>query len=692
MRFRFIIFFILSFISIVKGFSSEKRTIKLPFFENDALYVRESEENGNSYVSDFIENLNRYIDFDIEYIPIERQNLVEALEKGKIDLIPFLGKDVISSKKLIYSDTPSAIGSTVFASNRIPDMTNLKVGILNHAPRSLKQKIFNYVQDQGISATYFYYDTADELISDIYQKKVDVFTTIDFSIPQDFFVVATIENTFFYLAALEENKAFFENFNNSLSTLFLLNPSFLSTLRLRYILSSRYTINQLSPREENYVKNNNKLRFAVVMNDAPYSYIEKGKYKGIIIDLINEIGKASGFSVNYVPAYSYLEAMNLVRWGSADIIYSINEMLIQSDLLSIKPTSPFLSQKVVIVTNKAFDEEKGGAFVEIRGMQYSKEFLDDYCNVKKTIYVDNIDDCLSLIGKNEDFFTLIPHKSAEYYQQTHMFTNLNITNKGYSVAVSLGISRRMESELAAVLDKAIYTLTTSMFETFMERNMDTNQSLVSFIKKHILLFSLVAAAFVFLLALAIFLFILIETKRRKDRQIKQAMNLANRDSMTGLFNHIAFEKKVSGILTHQNDGETGVFVMIDIDDFKNVNDSLGHGKGDYVIVSVANILLSTFKGGDLKGRMGGDEFAVFMKNVSNLEDVKHKMRILQIAIKDYFEKSGLGMNVTCSIGISFCKGPQKEHTFTRLYKAADDGLYKVKKSGKNAFYIVEMMA
>ena len=88
--------------------------------------------------------------------------------------------------------------------------------------------------------------------------------------------------------------------------------------------------------------------------------------------------------------------------------------------------------------------------------------------------------------------------------------------------------------------------------------------------------------------------------------------------------------------------------------------------------------------------MGGDEFAVFMRNVSDLEAVKHKMQVLQNTIKDYFEKSGLEIKVTCSIGLSWCRGKQDENAFREIYKAADEGLYQVKKSGKNAFSIVEM--
>ena len=370
----------------------------------------------------------------------------------------------------------------------------------------------------------------------------------------------------------------------------------------------------------------------------------------------------------------------------------MNELLIKADLLSIKPTSPLLSQKYIVLCSDPEKLSEDSLFVCIKGKQYSKEFLDKNFSVRKSLDLDTPEEAFAFLEKNRNSFTLMPQQQAEYYINSRLFTKLKIVNEGYSVSVSLGLSRRLQPELAGILDKSIYTLTTSMFENFMERNMDMNQSVSAFIKKHLLLFCAMAFLFVLVLASAIFLFVLFETKRRKDRQINHAMNMANRDSMTGLFNRIAFEKKVSGILTHQEENETGVFVMIDIDDFKKVNDSLGHAKGDYVIVSVANLLISTFRGGDLKGRMGGDEFAVFMRNVSDIEDVKHKMRIFQIAIKDYFEKSELEIKVTCSIGISWCKGKQEAGSFSKLYKAADEGLYQVKKSGKNAFSIVSMDA
>ncbi|MBR4598756.1 MAG: diguanylate cyclase, partial [Treponema sp.] len=669
------ILFLLFASSFIPLFASSKtRLVRIPFYENDALYKTRGNDGTASYISEFLENVNRYLDYDFEYVPVSRDQVLDALKDGRIDMIPFLGRDADVGHNFLLSDTPTAIGSLVFASNRIVDFDNPRIGILKFAPENLRENIMLYAEDQEINASYFFYDSTEELLSDLYANKIDVFATIDFTIPDDFFVLAIIDNQFFSLAVNSKNQDLFNDFNSSLSTLFLLNPNLISTLRSRYIPSARYSINKLSPKEQKYVRMNKNLRVASVINDPPYSSLVNEEFRGIIIDQIEAITNESGLTVSYIPANSYIDAVNLVKWGEADVVYEVNELLIKEDLASIKPTSPLLSQKYVVVCNDAELLQGDSVFVCLKGRQYSKAYLDKNFHVIESCDLDTLEECFEAIEENKNYFTLMPLQEADYYFKNHLFTNIKILNDGYSVSVSLGLSRRLAPELAAVLDKSIYTLTTSMFEDFMQRNMELNQTLGAFIKKHLALFCIIVAVFILVLATAIFLIIIILTKRRKDRQIQYAMNLANRDSMTGLFNHIAFEKKVAGILSHQQDNEIGVFVMIDIDNFKKVNDTLGHAKGDYVIVSVANILLATFRGGDLKGRMGGDEFAVFMRNVSDIEAVKHKMRVFQIAIKDYFEKSGLEINVTCSIGISWCRGKQGENAFKKIYKAADEGL------------------
>ena len=683
----FFFVFLSSFALIFTQNSSKK--IRVPRFADDALYRPGGNDKTSSYATEFLENLNRYTDYEFVFVDMERKDVIKKLNDGMIDLIPFMGTEGDPFHEVLFSSIPSAIGSTVLASNRVCDMEKLRIGILTHAPKSLKEKIFRYAESQEIDATYFYYATDTDLFADLYAGNIDVFATIDLAIPPDFTVLATIENTFFYFALSPRNSDLYKLLDASLSTIFLLNPSFLSSLRSKYIHSARYSVNALSPKEEKYVSAHKTLRIAAVENQPPYCSFVNGEFHGIIIDQISEIAKTSGISVVYEKASSYAEAMQMVKTGRTDALYAVSDLLVKSDLDYIKPTSPLLSQKFVCLCQNEKLLEKNAVFVEVRGIQYAKDYLDRNYKLAGIVSVDTSEECVELIRKNENYFTLMPSSEADYYKNRNLLRPLSVSKVGYYAAISLGLSRTCLPELASVLDKSIFTLTTSMFENFMVKNeIFFSQS----VKRQQFWFKVLLGVAAFSLLAAIFLFAILETRRRKDKQIKYAMNLANRDSMTGLFNHIAFEKKVCGILSHQEENEIGVFVMIDIDDFKKVNDTLGHAKGDYVIVSVANILISTFRSGDLKGRMGGDEFAVFMKAVSDMEAVKHKMRILQIAIKEYFEKNKLGINVTCSIGISWCKGKPENASFQKIYKAADEGLYKVKKSGKNAFSIVNMNA
>ncbi|MBR1722054.1 MAG: diguanylate cyclase, partial [Treponema sp.] len=688
--FRKALFFFVFFSFFADSFAQNpSKKIRVPRFADDALYSFSGNDKNSSYASEFLENLNRYTDYEFVFVDMDRKDIIKKLNDGVIDLIPFMGTEGDPLHEVLFSSIPSAIGSTVLASNRICDMERLRIGILTHAPKSLKEKIFRYAESQEIDATYFYYDTDTDLFADLYAGNIDVFATIDLAIPPDFTVLATIENTFFYFAVSPRNSDLYKVLDDSLSTYFLLNPSFLSSLRSKYVHSARYSVNAFSPKEEKYVRKHKTLRIAALENQPPYCSFVKGEFHGIIIDQISEIARASGLSVVYEKASSYLAAVEMVKAGKADALYAVSDLLTKSDLDYIKPTSPLLSQKFVCLCQNEKLLEKNAVFVEIRGVQYAKDYLDRNYKVTDVVSVDTSEACVDLIRKNENYFTLLPSSEADYYKNKNILRPLSVSKMGYYTSISLGLSRTSKPELASVLDKSIFKLTSSMFENFMEKNeVFFNQA----VKRQRFWLKLLLGVAVSSLLIAIFLFAILETRRRKDKQIKYAMNLANRDSMTGLFNHIAFEKKVSGILAHQEENEIGVFVMIDIDDFKKVNDTLGHAKGDYVIVSVANILISTFRSGDLKGRLGGDEFAVFMKAVSDMEAVKHKMRILQIAIKEYFEKNSLGINVTCSIGISWCKGKPENASFLKIYKAADEGLYKVKKSGKNAFSIVNMNA
>ena len=153
-----------------------------------------------------------------------------------------------------------------------------------------------------------------------------------------------------------------------------------------------------------------------------------------------------------------------------------------------------------------------------------------------------------------------------------------------------------------------------------------------------------------------------------------------RDQMTKLYNKIAMEQLSRKVL-QDKPNQRHALLMIDIDNFKQVNDSCGHSFGDEVIQMIAHCLAHTFRSTDLVARVGGDEFAVLLQNVTfdqavALGEIYHRI------VAEQTQKLSKTYHVTSSVGIAFC--PDDASGYEALYHAADQALYWVKNNCKGA--------
>jgi diguanylate cyclase (GGDEF)-like protein len=169
-----------------------------------------------------------------------------------------------------------------------------------------------------------------------------------------------------------------------------------------------------------------------------------------------------------------------------------------------------------------------------------------------------------------------------------------------------------------------------------------------------------------------------ERKKNEIALIKKA----ELDSLTGLYNRSALKKLVEKEL--QNPDSRHALLVIDLDNFKNVNDTHGHLFGDKVLQRFAYMLRKIFRKADIVGRIGGDEFIVFMTNTTNVITATRAEEICHECKRDYLLGSA-DTAVTPSIGISFY--PEDGNSLEKLYQKADSALYISKNRGKNRFTI-----
>lgn len=179
-------------------------------------------------------------------------------------------------------------------------------------------------------------------------------------------------------------------------------------------------------------------------------------------------------------------------------------------------------------------------------------------------------------------------------------------------------------------------------------------------------------------------FILIKNVDQAKQELAQLQNQAECDGLTGLLNRTYFTKYVTTFL-EQSAGVNHAFIMLDVDHFKEVNDSFGHQFGDKILKEAAASISKCLRRLDLFGRMGGDEFAIFLPDLSSIEAAERRLsQICRAASKTYANE----IQITFSMGLAFY--PQNGSTFQELYQQADQALYNAKRNGRNQFVISKL--
>ncbi|MGX8833432.1 sensor domain-containing diguanylate cyclase [Amedibacillus sp. YH-ame6] len=158
------------------------------------------------------------------------------------------------------------------------------------------------------------------------------------------------------------------------------------------------------------------------------------------------------------------------------------------------------------------------------------------------------------------------------------------------------------------------------------------------------------------------------------------------DGLTKILNKITGEFEIQEAIERNPDHHHVLFV-IDIDNFKNVNDTMGHAVGDHVLQELGNAIKQSFRNSDILSRIGGDEFVALVENTEMLYEDVIRIRTAQLhkSISSISLNGDEFSNITCSIGIAIY--PQHGTTYQELFVNADKALYIAKNSGKNQYHI-----
>lgn len=200
--------------------------------------------------------------------------------------------------------------------------------------------------------------------------------------------------------------------------------------------------------------------------------------------------------------------------------------------------------------------------------------------------------------------------------------------------------------------------------------------------------NMVMLAIIVLITIAIYIVVYmymkmhIEAERIKHLAEQKLYQQANYDQLTGLANRHYFEDYFHRILSRQKrSGRKLALLYIDLNDFKPVNDTLGHLVGDALLKEAASIITQAIRGDDMASRFGGDEFVVLLDQVSNKSDVIQVIKRLNEIFRGVNFIAGHNVSLSASIGYSMF--PEDGDTFEAMLKVADKAMYRSKRDKKN---------
>lgn len=177
---------------------------------------------------------------------------------------------------------------------------------------------------------------------------------------------------------------------------------------------------------------------------------------------------------------------------------------------------------------------------------------------------------------------------------------------------------------------------------------------------------------------------MININERKLKEMELLLR-AEKDALTGIYNQGATEQLIHNAIQAGNENALSAMMIIDLDNFKEANDLLGHANGDQLLEKTADILKEMFKGGDVIGRIGGDEFLVYMRNLESISEADEMAGNIVKSVRYDLDFEGQPIHVTCSVGVAVY--PYHGKTYEELFEKADRAVYTVKANGKDGYRV-----
>lgn len=430
---------------------------------------------------------------------------------------------------------------------------------------------------------------------------------------------------------------------------------------------------EFSAQEKAYIKHSAAIRMCVDPDWEPFEHInQQGEHEGIAADLVRLVAERVGLKIELHQVLTWDESLKAAKEGKCQILSFLNQTPERDEWLNF--TAPIFVDPNIVITREEhayIGDLKGVSNKTValpRGTMIEERIRREYPNLTP-ILTDNERQAVSLVSERKADMTIRSLTVAAYAIKREGLFNLKIAGHvpDFTNKLRIGVVKD-QTVLRNILDKGVKTLTAQEREAISSKHVTIN---VQQGFDYSLFWKIIAGA-VFVLAVAIYW----DLKLRKLN--KELARLTVTDKLTGVFNRMKLDESLATeTLRAQRTGQPFSVILIDVDLFKQVNDSHGHQVGDQVLIEVAQLLRNGAREIDIVGRWGGEEFLVCCPHTDSAGAFRLAEKLRQ-NMQDH--RFPVVESKTASFGVSTFKPGD---TGKDIIARADSALYLSKNSGRN---------
>ncbi|MGJ0371171.1 diguanylate cyclase [Aliarcobacter cryaerophilus] len=431
----------------------------------------------------------------------------------------------------------------------------------------------------------------------------------------------------------------------------------------------------LTKSEKEYLNSKHSLKMCIDPFWYPIEFMKDGKISGITSDLKRYFEEKIQINIDVVPTNNWNESLDFIKDKKCDIISSISPSYDRMSYLNF--TKPILTLPIVVTTqkDKPFLRDisllKNEKIAILKG-HFIAEYIKDYFPYLKIVEVASMNEGLYLVEQGEVYGYIDNALVLSSTIQKEFSNSLKIGFR-FDILDEISIGTRNDEP---ILNDIFSRLVDDLDETKKQEFLN-NWTIIT---EQVGWFSLKEIIFLVIFTTTIFGGLIFYQRKLKILN-KKLNELYLTDKLTGLYNRFKIDKELSSQKDNidRNDIYSCGLILIDIDYFKSINDTLGHLVGDCILKDISKLLKNNLRKTDIIGRWGGEEFLIILPFTS--KDIAKKIaENLRALIEENNFSYKMNRKITISIGVTeFSKSKSVEDTLLLV----DNLLYKAKENGRN---------